>query len=259
MGKQEKVITLEDRIPKLKEQRKQKANRRMILYISVFFFLVLVIVYFISPLSHVGKITVSGNRFVDEKTIIEAGGLSGQPGFWDTDASTVAKKIKQIKQIKTAEVDKSFPNQFSINVTEYHRVAYLKEDRHYYPILGNGSRLSALDKGDVPSGAPILVHWPKGKKLSAMAEQLQKLSMPLVHRISEIYYTPTDHFPGGITVYMNDGFEVRALIDDFSKNMEQYPKIISQIDSGAKGIIHMRVGTYFVKYANEGDSGSESK
>ncbi|HEX6922614.1 MAG TPA: cell division protein FtsQ/DivIB [Bacillales bacterium] len=254
MGDKEKVITLEDRIPKLKEQRRQKANRRMILYISVFFFLILVIVYFVSPLSHVGKVTISGNHYVANEAILNASGLSADPSFWDADPKSLESKIGQIKEIESVEVSRHFPNKITIQVTEYDRVAYLKKDGHFFPILENGARLPALSENDIPAGAPILVNWPKGKMLEAMASQVQQLAEPIVHRISEIYYTPTDHFPKGITVYMNDGFEVRARISDFASKMTKYPEVISEIDPQAKGIIHMRVGTYFEKYRNEGDS-----
>ncbi|HET7628787.1 MAG TPA: cell division protein FtsQ/DivIB [Bacillales bacterium] len=258
MRKRNNVITLEDRIPKLKEQRKQKANRRMILYVSMFFVLVLVIVYFVSPLGHVGKIAVSGNHFVSREEILEASGLSANAGFWEMDADTIANHIEQMKQIKLAEVERRFPNRFSIKVTEYHRVAYLEANGHFYPILGNGARLSALDESEIPADAPVLAGWEEGKMLSAMAAQLTKLPMPIVRGISEIHWTPTEHFPKAITAYMNDGFVVKALIQDFADKMEQYPRIISELDPNTKGVIHMRVGTYFVKYADEEESSDDN-
>lgn len=259
MREKEKVITLEDRIPKLKEQRRQKANRRLILYISIFFFLILIIVYLISPLSHVGKVTINGNHYVDNKTILDASGLSSDTSFWDVDRDAVVKKVKKIKEVESVSVNKHFPNAVSIRVTEYGRVAYLKKDGRYYPILENGARLSALSRKDIPAGAPILVDWEDGKRLSSMAGELQKLPEAMVHRISEIYYTPTEHFPEAITVYMNDGFEVLGLIDDFSKKMKSYPDIVSQLDPKVRGIINMRVGTYFEKYRDDLKGSSKNK
>ncbi|MCD8500622.1 MAG: hypothetical protein LRY71_01750 [Bacillaceae bacterium] len=38
MMDKQKIVSLEDRIPKLKQQRKQRANRRLIIYLSTFFF-----------------------------------------------------------------------------------------------------------------------------------------------------------------------------------------------------------------------------
>lgn len=256
----EKVITLEDRIPKLKEQRRQKANRRSVIYISIFFFLVLVMVYLFSPLGHLGKITVSGNHFVDKKTILSASGLSKKSSFWDVHPDAVKHKIKKnVKEIKTVTLKKHFPNAVSIHVTEYGRVAYLKKNGHYYPILQNGLLLTALKRKDIPVNAPILVNWPKGKHLANMAAQLKKLPGPIARLISGIYYTPTADFPGAVTLYMNDGNEVRALIRNFSSKLKEYPQIVSKIDSKTKGIIHMRVATYFSKYGSGGNTSSGKK
>ncbi|HET7656745.1 MAG TPA: cell division protein FtsQ/DivIB [Bacillales bacterium] len=259
MRNKEKVITLEDRVPKLKEQRRQKANRRLILYISIFFFLILVIGYFLSPISHVQSISVSGNHFVSKAAILKTSGLSQKTSFWDVHPAATEKKIQSLKEIKSATVKKHFPNAVTINVTENSRVAYLKRDGNYFPILENGAQLPAINHSDVPADAPILVNWPDGKHLDNMAKQLKKLPGAIVHSISEIYYTPEKNFPGMVTLYMNDGFEVRALIDDFARKMAEYPKIVSQLQPGVKGIIHLGTATYFEKYGTGGKQADEKK
>lgn len=56
-----KVIKLQDRVPKLKNQKKKNkkqkkiVNHRLILYISILFLLVLFLIYFRSPLSNIKK------------------------------------------------------------------------------------------------------------------------------------------------------------------------------------------------------------
>ena len=53
MDGKKKVVSIEDRIPKLKQQRRKKANRRLILLLLLFFIFIAFILYFQSPLSHV--------------------------------------------------------------------------------------------------------------------------------------------------------------------------------------------------------------
>lgn len=248
MGNKEKVITLEDRVPKLKEQRRQKANRRLITYIAIFFFLILVIGYFLSPVSHVQSITIKGNHFVGKEEILKSSGLSGKPSFWDVHPHSVANKVERIKNIKSASVKKKFPNAVIITVTENSRVAYLKKGGSYYPILESGGRLPAISRNDVPADAPILEDWPKGKHLDQMAKQLKKLPEAIVHNISDIYYTPEKNFSGSVTLYMNDGFEVKAQIGNFAEQMAKYPEIVSQLKPGEKGIIHLGTASYFEKF-----------
>ena len=53
-----KVIKLQDRVPKLKNQKKKQknVNHRLILYISILFLLVLFLIYFRSPLSNIKRL-----------------------------------------------------------------------------------------------------------------------------------------------------------------------------------------------------------
>lgn len=54
-----KVIKLQDRVPKLKNQKKKNkknVNHRLILYISILFLLVLFLIYFRSPLSNIKRL-----------------------------------------------------------------------------------------------------------------------------------------------------------------------------------------------------------
>ncbi len=56
--KNSKVIKLQDRVPKLKNQQKKNkknVNHRLILYISILFLLVLFLIYFRSPLSNIKR------------------------------------------------------------------------------------------------------------------------------------------------------------------------------------------------------------
>lgn len=253
----EKVITMEERIPKLKEQRRQKANRRFILYISVFFILILVVVYFQSSLSTVDQIQVSGNHYVSSEEVIKAARITGESGFWDVKAPPLESKIESIGEIESATVEKQFPNDILISVQEFGRIAYLKEGIRYFPILENGYRLDPLEKNDVPVNAPLLVNWKQGEQLERIAVELSKLPEAIIHRISEIRFSPSAEFPGGIIVYMTDGFEVWATTEDFAENMKSYPSIVEELGEKQRGIIHMRVSIYFESYKQK--EGSENE
>lgn len=65
----EKIVNIEERIPKIKEQRKQKANRRLISFIMLFFIMVLIIVYLQTPISKVSTISVTGNENVSKRKL----------------------------------------------------------------------------------------------------------------------------------------------------------------------------------------------
>jgi cell division protein FtsQ len=80
-----KIVALEDRIPKLKEQRRRKANRRLVLLLVLFFTMIVVIAYSQSPLSQVRKIKINGNEMYSDEELIRQSGLSKKTNIWKID------------------------------------------------------------------------------------------------------------------------------------------------------------------------------
>lgn len=253
-----KVITIEDRIPKLKEERKRKANRRLILYLSIFFLLLLIIIYFQSPLSNVGKITISGNYYLSETEILDTANLSRETSFWNLPRTELETKLlEELPQLASVTIDKKWPNAVSIQVNERNRIAYLIENGQYFPVLENGQVLDSLPANDSPVNAPILVNWNK-QHLEAMTNELMKIPQSLIGRISEIHYVPDNETTYDIKLYMNDGFEVRSTIKNFADKIIAYPSIVKEIEAGKKGIVYLTVGSYFQEYENGEEAGLES-
>lgn len=254
----EKVITINNRIPKLKEQRKQRANKRLIFFLSLFFLLLLLVLYFQSPLSHIKKIVVTGNYFVEEEAIIRASTIELDTSIWNINMDEIAEQVQAIKEISTVEVKRNLPNQIDIFVHEHYRIAYLYSDGKYYPILENGQFLDELPRDTIPADAPILKDWEQGSAIEELASELVKVPNSILNRISEIYLQPTESSPLQITLYMNDGYEVHTTVRDFSERIVSYPAIVNELDPDLKGIIHLRMTPYFEKFETEEDEESES-
>lgn len=244
---EKKVVSLEDRIPKLQHQRKQKTNRRLISFLSIFFLLILLVIYFQSPLSKVGSIKVEGNVHVDAKEIINLSEITTSSGFWNINSKNIQKSIEEHLQIKKATIEKKFPNQVVLVVNEYESMAYLEDQEGYRPILENGQVLKERTV-KIPADAPVLIGWKKEEHIKVMMSELKKLSPSIFNSISEIYHTPDKTDPWLVHLYMNDGYEVMASVRTFSKKMNTYSKIVSQLDEDSKGIIHFEVGTYFESF-----------
>src|SRR5690625_4649883 len=114
-----KVVSIEDRIPQLKQSRKKKANRRLVFYLTIFFLLISVIVYLQSPLSNVKQILISGNSFVVEKEVIELSKVSDTTNIWSIDQKEIAKEILDHPVIESVDVKRKFPSTIEIQITEY--------------------------------------------------------------------------------------------------------------------------------------------
>jgi len=248
--KKEKVVSLEDRVPKLKQKRKQKENRQLITFVFIFFILILIIIYLQTPLSKVSNIQVNGAINVSGQTIKKLSGITNETSFWKINEDEVIEQIKKHEQIKEVQIEKKLPSTVIIKVVEYERVAYVLTDSVFYPILENGGFLEKETSLKVPD-APILTDWDDPELIQKMAQQLKKLPSSIVNAISEIHHTPVQTDNEQITVYMNDGYEVIATISTFAKKMKSYPLIVSQLDPSIKGIIHIDVGSYFEAYNKE--------
>lgn len=257
--KNSKIIDIEDRIPKLKEQRKQKANRRFIMYISLFFVLVIFILYFQSPLSKIQTIHVLGNIHVTDEAIIKLSGVEEGTSFWSIDPLTIAKNVKEHDEIAKVEVTRKLPNQLQIVIRENTRVAYLIDGTSFYPILETGKILEKDKLENIPADAPLLINWKQSEELQEMAAQLCHVPDSILNRISEIHLTPEDGDPLHITLFMNDGQEVSATIRGFSDKIKNYPMIKKQLTEKQFGVIHLEVGSYFKAYKNEGDENIEGE
>lgn len=253
-----KVLSLEDRIPKIKEHRKRKANRRLIFLISLFFLLIMLVLYFQSPLSHVKEIRVQGNQSVPDQTIIERSGLKTGDNVWKLDKKEAVRKLEDHQEVKNAIVKIGFPNTIFLQIEEYDTIAYVSTGTEFQPILENGVIVENNPEGGVPVNAPLLSNFEENEVLEDMAMELKELPPEIVNVISEIHLTPKKTDKYHITLYMNDGFEVSASILTFSEKMVHYPSFVSQLDSKVKGVIDLEVGSFFKAYETKEPHGEEA-
>jgi cell division protein FtsQ len=246
-----KIVSIEDRIPKLKHQRRKKANRRLIVLLALFFILIAGVIYFQSPLSKVKNITVSGNHSYDNDQIVNKSGISLRTNVWQINRDEAEKELESIQEVKNATVKVNLPNTVEIKINEYKRLAYISKGKNFYPVLENGNILGEKKIDEIPVNAPILIGFKEGKVLDEMIASLEDLPEVVINSISEVHSKPaeTDRFL--IKLYMNDGFEVNASLRTFSEKMAHYPSIVSQLDPAKKGVIDLEVGSYFKAYEAE--------
>lgn len=253
------VLSLEDRIPKIKEHRKRKANRRLIFLISLFFLLIILVIYFQSPLSQIKEIKVQGNESVPDQVIVERSGLKKGTNIWKLDKKVAVEKLENHQEVKHAKVKLGFPNTIYLQIQEYDTIAYVSTGTEFHSILENGLIVENSPEGGVPVSAPILSNFNEDGILEDMAKELKELPPEIVNVISEIHYTPKKTDKYHITLYMNDGFEVTATILTFSDKMVHYPSFVSQLDPKVKGTIDLEVGSFFKAYETKDSKGEEKE
>lgn len=244
-----KIVSIEDRIPKLKQVRKKKANQRLIFYLSIFFILISIIIYLQSSLSDIKNIVVKGNHSVSNEEVIEQSLLTTQTNIWTIKQEKIKDIIGRNPIISSVEVNRQLPWTVEITIEEFDRVGYIKTENQFYPVLENGTTLSNATSfiGD----APIIEGFTDELLFNNMVGELQKMSKSILNLISEIHWQPTNENQNKIMLYMNDGFIVNSTIRNFADKMQIYPSIVAQLEPGSEGIIHIGVGAYFETYHND--------
>src|SRR5699024_622564 len=201
----------------------------LIFYLSIFFFLISIIVYLQSPLSHVRTIHVTGNSSVGEEEVIKQSGLKQDSNIWTMNKTKMKERISEIPIVESVKVSRKLPWTVEIQLKEHERVGYIKKEGYFHPVIGNGTTLASKQKA-VNGDAPILLNFNEETYLQKMTMELEKLPKGIFNLISEIYWKPREDNKNKIILYMNDGFIVEATIRNFAKNMEVYPSIASQLD-----------------------------
>mgnify|MGYP001375890889 CR=1 FL=1 len=244
---EEKVVSIEDRIPKLKEKRRKKANRTLLFYLTLFFLLIAIIVYLQSPLSDIARIEIDGNQVITDEQILTYSELEIDQNIWRINTSSIEKKIASHPIVEEVQVERKLPQTVQITISEKEIVGYIKEKKHYLPVVQDGLVIKNAEITK-PGSAPIFVNFTDELYLQRFVEELDDVSDHILTLISEIHWKPTDTNKYKVVLYMNDGFIVQATIRDFANKMNTYPSIVAQLDSKKKGIIHMDVGVYVERF-----------
>ncbi|MBC1884219.1 cell division protein FtsQ/DivIB [Listeria seeligeri] len=248
MAENRRVVSIENRIPELKKYRKKKLIRHLAILIGIFAILILITLYFLSPLSKLDEIGVSGNKQLTENEVRKESGLSIGEFVLGISNSKTEDTLEKNTLIKKATVSKEGLNNVQINITEFKTIGYQENDGKYYDVLESGVLLTDQPR-QFPIGNDLLFqNFKNGKILKNMVDQINQLPNDVVSSISEVIYSPTKSDNNHIELYMNDGNKVSATISTFAEKMQHYPSIVAQLSKGQKGVIDIEVGSYFQSY-----------
>ncbi|GAB2542941.1 cell division protein FtsQ/DivIB [Gracilibacillus alcaliphilus] len=239
---QKRVVSIEDRIPKLKQERRKRANRKLVMYVFIFFVLIFIVIYLQSPMSYVRHVNVTGLTWLDQEEIKKQSEIEEDANFWSVRSSQVEENILTNPQIKEVHVTKSFPSTINIEVHELSHVAYANIDGELHPLLENGDMLQKVNWNEANGEVPILTGFEEDAYLKEFSDELAHISTYVTALISEVQWLPTESNPYHIQLYMTDGNVVESTIRNFSSVFNNYPSIASQLDSDVQGVIKIDEG-----------------
>lgn len=244
-----KVIDIEERIPAMRERRRRKTNRKFIVVVAIFVIALLMILYFQSPLSRINKVIINGGSLYESSFYKEESQLIEDSSLWGFSRKDVVSALEEIEGVQNVSVSRKWMRDVEIDIKEWKTIAYV-EDRGQYSLLLENGALFTPKLAFLEGEAPILNGFDNDKKRKKITAQLIKMDKDLYPLLSEIILMGTKEDPEKITVYMDDGFEVRAIISTFAESMAYYPEITAQLHGLEKGVIDMEVGTYFTPFSD---------
>lgn len=248
----EKVIDLEERIPTFREKRRKRTNFKFLLLIGTFLLIICVLLYFQSSISDVKKIEVSGAVIREPLFYEEQLQLQKGDSMWSFKPRELEGLLTQHPWVKEVEVERKLLNTVKVSVVEWVKVAYIAEHGSFYPVLENGEVLR--DEVEmVPIDAPIFNTVDDEGLRKRLLKELSKLDQEVLSMISQISLTDSEDDKYAITLFMNDGYEVRADLTTLAEKLNYYPSIVAQIGAEQtmeKGIIDIEVGTYYKAYSD---------
>ncbi|MDN4492425.1 cell division protein FtsQ/DivIB [Ureibacillus aquaedulcis] len=249
----DKIIDIEERIPTLREKRRKRTNFKFIFLIILFLVTLFLLLYFQSPYSEIKKVEVIGAELVDADFYREQSTLQTGDSMWGFKVTDVKDQLSKEHWVKDVTVKRKWLTTVRIEVKEWQKVAYISLENELYPMLENGDVFKEASSIE-PIDAPLFLEFKDEKLRKRLLEELAKLDSTVLSLISQINSTPTSADPFAVTLFMNDGYEVRAEVTTLAEKLNYYPSIVAQIESAGsseKGIIDIEVGSYYKSFKDE--------
>lgn len=245
-----KIIDIEKRIPTLKKRREKRKNIRFILLLVILGVLLLSLLYYQLPISHINQIKVTGQKVETQEYYIKHSGISEGESLWDFKIKDVEAKLGKLDTVKSVTVERIWLNNVTVKVKEHKKVALMKTNNRYNYVLENGKVLP--DRIEVKNfDLPILTNMQDEHFREIFIEQLILLKPNIVAMISQAEQVTSKTNPNLVQLYMNDGFEVKADSTNLASKLQYYPSIVAQLGNDKKGVINLEIGGYYNSFKLE--------
>ncbi|WP_105956273.1 cell division protein FtsQ/DivIB [Apilactobacillus quenuiae] len=223
---------------------KKNIKKSLLLFTPLLFF-ILIISYFISPLSKIDSIKINGNGYISKSHIAKK--INIEKG------DSVFKVIGHRKQltnnllsedhrIKSISFSLSYFNRLVVNVNPYKKIGYETKKSGQYLILENGNVSNKPVNNPNGNKYPYIVNFNNRENLKIIINNYLNLPKDIRDNIRVVSYSPTKIYPDELHVYMRDGNRIILLLSNFSYKMQFYRSIATKLKS--RSVINMEVGAY---------------
>lgn len=223
---------------------KQNLKKSLLLFLPLLFF-ILILSYFISPLSKIDSITINGNGYISRSHISSKMNIEKGDSVFKVigHRKNLTKYIlSEDHRIKSISFSLNSFNKLVVNVNPYKQIGYETRKSGQYLILENGSVSNNPVNNPNDNKYPYIVNFDNSKNLNTIIDKYLELPKDIRDNIRVISYSPTRIYPDELHVYMRDGNKIIILLSNFSYKMQFYRSIATKLKS--RSVINMEVGAY---------------
>jgi cell division protein FtsQ len=225
-------LQAEERLPIIQKPKvRSRGSKKLLAFLFLFFVTLLCVLFFQSSLSKINSVEINGQDLIPIDAIGQAAGVKAGDHFFSVSSSTIAKRVKALKMVESAEVTKHFPGVVHIEVKEFAKVAYQFGDNNQpQAILADGSIATVVNTTNFIMDKPILSGWSEGDALKAkLCLMLASLPPTYLTDISEIKPDPSESYPDKIKMYTRSQFEVITAIGYLPEKLKYLDSYIANL------------------------------
>lgn len=242
------------RIPALQQVEKPQPRRgkKLLRIVIALFVIVLIVLFFRSPLSELSEIRVVGIKTLSQEEVLKALEVQVGDSFFVPAADKLKDRVMSLKPVENVIITKKFPGVLQVEIKEYSQVAVqLAADGKIFTVLANGLSLP-LTSGRLPD-KPILAGWKADDpNLVALCIVLNGLPGYLLADLSEIHPDPSTSYPNRIKLFTRSRFEVVTTVERLPEKISYLSDIVQNREPGK--IIMLEADTY-LPYSAENVNG----
>lgn len=221
---------------KKKKKRKVRLKIKNILIFLSIILIFLAVIYYVLQMP-IKNIYISGNKILDDETVIELAKLSNYPSFLLTSTSEIKRNLSKSDYINNIKVSKKLGNVIDIKVEEYKALALTNNGQRV--ILSSGK---IIENKDNITDVPVLNNNISDKVFNYFIKKFSGVNDNILRQISQLEYSPVSVDDKRFLLYMDDGNMIYITLTKIDK-LNKYNAIKDKMDNKT-GLIYLDSGDY---------------
>ena len=190
--------------------------------------LILLSLYFITPLGSLKNLVITGNERVTQDEIIKATQIDSRDYTLTTflNRNQYANNLKKANSwIEKAEISYQFPITFKIQVTEFKILAYEASTGNIYPVISNGTVINQPVKKEALPENYMRLNLSDKAKVKKLMQELSDVPDSIKNEIQTVDLTPSKATKDLLTLTMRDEHKIIVPLSDIHKKLPYYSRV----------------------------------